>query len=286
MEVIMKKVAVVQDLSSFGKCSLTAAIPVLSVMGVQACPLPTAILTAQTGYPSFFCEDFTSKMKYFIEEWSKLNVTYDGIFTGFVTGEEQINNIFHFLDEFHTKETILLVDPVMGDIGEVYKLFTDELLVLMRELVKRADVITPNVTECCLLTGLSYEKLHSYSNEKDYMKAVEEAGNILQQETGAQVIITGMNPPSADSDKQFIGNMYLDGNRTFYSAMQYNGKSYSGTGDLFSSVIMGSMMRGEKLAKSVQLAEAFLTAAINDSSLAQIPEEEGVNFEKYLRMLL
>ena len=86
----MKKVAVIQDLSSFGKCSLTAAIPVLSVMGVQACPLPTAVLTAQTGYPSFYCEDFTSKMNYFIEEWSKLNVTFDGIYTGFVTGEEQI----------------------------------------------------------------------------------------------------------------------------------------------------------------------------------------------------
>ena len=95
----MKKVAVIQDLSSFGKCSLTAAIPVLSVMGVQACPLPTAILSAQTGYPSFYYEDFTSKMNYFTEEWSKLNVTFDGIYTGFVTGEEQINNIFQFLDQ-------------------------------------------------------------------------------------------------------------------------------------------------------------------------------------------
>ena len=185
-------------------------------------------------------------MNYFTEEWSKLNVTFDGITTGFVTGEEQIYNIFQFLDKFYTRETILLVDPVMGDIGEVYKLFTDELLVLMRELVKRADVITPNVTECCLLTGSSYEKLHSYSNEKDYMKAIEEAGNILQQETGAQVIITGMNPPSADGDKHFIGNMYLDGNKTFYRAIPSNGKSYSGTGDLFAAVIMGSLMRGER----------------------------------------
>ncbi|MDR7002379.1 pyridoxamine kinase [Neobacillus niacini] len=281
----MKKVAVIQDLSSFGKCSLTAAIPVLSVMGVQACPLPTAILTAQTGYPSFFCEDFTSKMKYFIEEWSKLKVTFDGIYTGFVTGEEQIHNIFLFLEKFHSNETILLVDPVMGDLGEVYKLFTDELLVLMRELVKRADVITPNVTECCLLSGKSYEKLHRYSNETDYLKAVEEAGDILQQETGAQVIITGINPPSADSDKQYIGNMYLDGSNTFYRAKEYNGKSYSGTGDLFASVIMGSMMRGESLEKSVQLAEAFLTAAIQDSSKEQVPSVEGVNFEKYLKML-
>ena len=282
----MKKVAVIQDLSSFGKCSLTAVIPVLSVMGVQACPLPTAILSAQTGFPSFFCEDFTSKMLYFEEEWSKLQVTFDGFYTGFVTGQEQIDNIFRFLDKFHTKENILLVDPVMGDVGEAYKLFTEELLVRMRELVKCADVITPNVTECCLLTGLSYEKLHSYSNERDFIKALEEAGKALQQETKAKVIITGVNPPSEDTDKQFIGNMYLDWNKTIYGAMPYNGKSYSGTGDLFASVIMGSMMRGENLEKAVQLAEAFLTAAIKDTTLEQIPKEEGVNFEKFLRMLL
>ena len=282
----MKKVAVIQDLSSFGKCSLTAAIPVLSVMGVQACPLPTAILSAQTGFPSFFCEDFTSKMQYFEEEWSKLHVTFDGIYTGFVTGREQIDNIFRFLDKFQTKDTSVLVDPVMGDNGEAYRLFTEELLVRMRELVKCADVITPNVTECCLLTGLSYVKLHSYTDENDFIKALEEAGMTLQQETDAKVIITGVNPPTADSDKKFIGNMYLDGNKTFYGAMPYNGKSYSGTGDLFASVIMGGMMRGEGLDKSVQLAEEFLTAAINDTSLGQTPKEEGINFEKYLRMLL
>ena len=282
----MKKVAVIQDLSSFGRCSLTAAIPVLSVMGVQACPLPTAILSAQTGYPSFYCEDFTDKMHFFVEEWSKMDVTFDGIYTGFVTGREQINNIFRFLDTFQTKETRLLVDPVMGDMGQAYKLFTDELLLRMRELVKCANVITPNVTECCLLTGLSYDKLHSYSNEKDFIQAIEEAGKILQQETGAQVIITGVNPPTTHTDEQFIGNMYLDGRSTFYGAMPYNGKSYSGTGDLFASIIMGGMMRGEDLRKSIQLAESFLTAAINDTSVEQTPKEAGVNFEKYLRMLL
>jgi pyridoxine kinase len=286
MEVVMKKVAVIQDLSSFGKCSLTAAIPVLSVMGVQACPLPTAILSAQTGYPSYYIEDFTSKMNHFTEEWSKLNVSFDGIYTGFVTGEEQINNIFHFLDQFYTKETVLLVDPVMGDTGELYKMFTDELLDLMRELVKQANVITPNITECCLLTGLSYEKLHSYHNEKDFLQAVEEAGKQLQQKSGAAVIITGINPPAANADMQLIGNMYLDGSKTFYNAMQYNGKSYSGTGDLFASVIMGGLMRGENLEKSVGLAVAFLKESIHDATMENIPTVEGVNFEKYLRMLL
>lgn len=282
----MKKVAVIQDLSSFGRCSLTAAIPVLSVMGMQACPLPTAILSAQTGYSSFFCEDFTDKMQYFEDEWNKMNVTFDGIYTGFVTGQKQINNIFHFIDTFQKKETRLLVDPVMGDMGMAYKFFTDELLGRMRELVKCANVITPNVTECCLLTGLPYDKLHSYSNEKDFIQAIEEAGMILQQETGAKVIITGVNPPANHSNEPLIGNMYLDGSRTYYDAIPYIGKSYSGTGDLFASVIMGGMMRGEDLRKSVQLAESFLTAAIKDTFLEQTPEEAGVNFEKYLKMLL
>lgn len=281
----MKKVAVIQDLSSFGRCSLTAAIPVLSVMGTQVIPLPTAILSAQTGYSSFFCEDFTDKMHYFEEEWSKMDVTFDGIYTGFVTGQKQIKNIFHFLDKFKTKETRLLVDPVMGDMGTAYKFFTDELLEQMRELVNCANVITPNVTECCLLTGLSYDKLHSYSNKKDFIQAIEEAGMTLQQETGAQVIITGVNPP-INLNEKLIGNMYLDGSNTFYDAIPHNGKSYSGTGDLFASVIMGGMMRGEDLRKSVQLAESFLTVAINDTSMEQTPKEAGVNFEKYLRMLL
>ncbi|GAB3807407.1 pyridoxamine kinase [Virgibacillus kimchii] len=282
----MKKVAVLQDLSSFGKCSLTAALPVLSVMGVQASPLPTAILSAQTEFPSYFYEDLTSKMKHFTEEWTKLGVTFDGIFTGFVTGGEQINNIFHFLDRFHGKETTLLVDPVMGDDGEVYDNFDEDLLAGMKELVKHAAVITPNVTEACLLSGMSYEKLHSYSNEQDYMKALEEVGKHLQQETDARVIMTGVIPPTTDADKLYIGNMYVDGSESFYQAMEYNGKSYSGTGDLFASVIIGSMMRGEDMKKSVELAVAFLTEAIHDSVSEGVPEIEGVHFEKYLRMLI
>lgn len=282
----IKKVAVIQDMSSFGKCSLTAAIPVLSVMGVQAVPLPTAILTAQTGYPSFYCEDLTSKMDYFVEEWRKLGATFDGIHTGFVTGKEQIDKIFQFLQVFHSSETKLLVDPVMGDSGEVYKMFTGELLDRMKDLVKCADIVTPNITECCLLTGVSYEKLQSYRNDLDYIKVLEEAGHQLQHVTGANVIITGLNPPTADANKRYIGNMYVDANHSYYRIRDYNGESYSGTGDLFASVIMGGMMRGQDLVESMKLAEAFLAAAIEATSKEQVPREAGVNYEQFLRMLL
>ena len=119
-----KKIAVINDLSGFGRCSLTAAISVLSAMGVQACPLPTAILTAQTGYPSYYCDDYTDKMERYRTEWLKMNQRFDGIYTGFVASERQIQQIFRFIDTFHTPGTRLLVDPVMGDNGHTYDMYT------------------------------------------------------------------------------------------------------------------------------------------------------------------
>ncbi|HJH11186.1 MAG TPA: pyridoxamine kinase [Metalysinibacillus jejuensis] len=277
----MKKVAVIQDLSSFGKCSLTAAIPVLSVMGVQPNPLPTAVLSAQTDYPSFFYEDLTTKMPYFTEEWQKMNVTFDGIYTGFVTGREQIDNIFAFLQTFAQPNTFLLVDPVMGDRGEAYKLFTEDMLARMRALVAQASVITPNVTECCLLTGLSYEKLYRYKGS-DFMQALTEVGQQLQQTTEADVIITGVTPPT----EQTIGNLYINANHTLCRMVPFNGKNYSGTGDLFASVIVGGVMRGMTVDAAIQLAETFLIQAITATTQAQTKEVEGVQFERYLHLLL
>ncbi|MGN7385726.1 pyridoxamine kinase [Sporosarcina sp. SAFN-015] len=281
----MRKVAVIQDMSSFGKCSLTAAIPVLSVMGVQAVPLPTAILTSQTEYPSYYCEDLTSKMHHFIDEWSKLGAAFDGIHTGFVTGKEQIENIFSFLDTFYKEETTLLVDPVMGDRGEMYEALSGELIDYMKELARRADIITPNVTECCLLTGVPFEKLQSYRANEDYLSAIEEAGRQLQSMTGAKVIVTGLNPPAISETRQ-VGNMYIDDFRTFHSLQEYNGMSYSGTGDLFASVIMGGMMRGQDVAETMELAEKFLSSAIEATVKERIISQDGVNFETFLGMLL
>ena len=110
-----KKVAVINDLSGLGRCSLTAAISVLSAMGIQTCPLPTAILSSQTEYPSYYCYDFTDKMDYFRQEWKKLGTCFSGIYTGYIASVPQIEEIFHFLDTFQTPDTFLLVDPVMGD---------------------------------------------------------------------------------------------------------------------------------------------------------------------------
>ena len=148
---MMKKIAVINDLSGLGKCSLTAAIPVISVMGVQACPFPTAVLSNQTGYETYFCEDFTEHMAPYMEEWKKRGFVPDGIYTGFLSDEKQADKILKFIDTFAGEDTLILTDPVMGDDGAVYPIYTEELCSRFRELARRSYVITPNLTEALLL---------------------------------------------------------------------------------------------------------------------------------------
>ncbi len=128
----MKKIAVLQDLSGLGRCSLTAALPVISAMGVQACPLPTAILSNQTGYSSYYCDDYTDKIQYFSREWKKISVELDGIYTGFLSGEHQAEQILKFVNDFRMDFTKVIVDPVMGDGGKKYAFFTQHLLEQMK----------------------------------------------------------------------------------------------------------------------------------------------------------
>lgn len=274
----MKKVAVIQDLSAFGKCSLTAAIPVLSVMGVQACPLPTAVLSAQTAYDNYFCQDLTDEMPAFTTHWQQLGETFDGIQTGFVTGEAQVAHIRQFLEVFQQPETTVLIDPVLGDDGEQYKMFSPKLLDQMKALVQHATIVTPNITECCLLTGIDYHHILKYREEESFLAAVTEAAQALQAQTNAKVIVTGVQ-----ANPYEIGNVVIDGAQGVYMKQPFDGKSYSGTGDLFAAVVMGGMMRGDMLKDSIERAQQFLSAAIAQTTT---DPKAGIYFEANLRMLM
>ena len=281
-----KKIAVINDLSGFGKCSLTAAIPVISVMGVQACPLPTAVLSAQTGYPSYFCDDFTDKMENIRNEWEKMNVSFDGIYTGYVADEKQILNIFHFLDTFQKEETFLLTDPVMGDNGAVYSMYNERLLELMKKLVCRADVITPNLTELCLLAGGDYKSLCHLEDAKEMFVQIEEMAKFLVKKGPSQVLVTGIPFVDSLSGIRKVGNLAVDEKGTYLSAFPYGGESYSGTGDLFASVIAAGLADGRGVKESMDLAGAFIERSIQDSAKMKIPGNDGVEFEKHLGMLM
>ena len=279
-----KKIAVINDLSGFGRCSLTAAISVISVMGVQPCPLPTAVLSAQTGYPSYYCDDYTDKMQHFRREWEKMDARFDGIYTGFVASERQIENIFEFLDTFRNKKTFLLVDPVMGDNGNVYTMFTERLCSLMKELAFQADV--PNLTELCLLTDTDFRMIREMTDEKHLLVAVEQMAANLMRRGPKNVVVTGIHFRDAEDGIEKMGNLAVNAGKSSFSAFPYIGGSYSGTGDLFASVVAAGLARGDEISKSIELAGAFIERAITDSVREGIPRNDGVDYEQYLGMLL
>lgn len=278
-----KKIAVINDLSGFGKCSLTAAIPVISVMGVQPCPLPTAVLSAQTGYPSYYLDDYTDKMEYIRSEWEKLGAHFDGIYTGFVASEAQIDRIFEFLETFRREDTFLLVDPVMGDDGVKYDMFTDGLLEKMKALACQADVVTPNLTELCLLTEADYETVCGLPGELK-IEVLHQMADSLLQKGAKHILVTGIH--LVENGEAKIGNLIIDQEQCELIAFPYIGGSYSGTGDLFASIIAGGVVRGDSLRDLCMLAGRFIEAAMRDSAVDQVEEVAGTEFEQHLGMLL
>ena len=279
----MKKIAVINDLSGFGKCSLTAAIPVISVMGVQPCPLPTAILSAQTGYPSYFLEDFTDKMEAIRLEWEKLGAEFDGIYTGFVASEEQIEHIFQFIETFRREKTFLLVDPVMGDDGNKYDMFTEGLLRKMKKLVFMADVITPNLTEFCLLADVEYGEVCRLSGDK-LMQTLRQMVDRILPSGPDTVVVTGIHFTDEGGEK--IGNLILTEKDSQMIAFPYIGQSFSGTGDLFASILAGGMARGDHIEDLCELAGRFTWRAMEDSVKNGTENISGTEFERHLGMLL
>lgn len=282
----MKKIALINDLSGFGKCSLTAALPVISVMGIQACPLPTAVLTAQTGFDEYYCDDFTDRMDLFTEQWKKMDVSFDGIYSGYLEGAQQIEKVIRFLDTFQTQDNIYLADPVMGDHGKPYTMHSRQLVEGMKELVKRADAITPNLTELCMLTDTDYEEMIGHCMEEDYVNQVKRlCENLLRASERLRcVVVTGIIRKV--NGKEYIGNLAVSAQESHYIENLYTGMGFSGTGDLFASVICGSLVKGLSIRKAMEKATYFLQEAIEEASAAGIPSVHGVYYEKYLSRLL
>ena len=293
------KVAVLNDLAGFGRCSLTAAISVLSAMGVQPCPLPTAVLSAQTGFESYFFQDLTEQMGMITEEWKKSGAQFDGIVTGFMSDHRQIGEVNHFLDLFHKEGTFLLVDPVLGDNGKRFSVFDGLFQKEMKQLVKRADIVTPNVTELCLLTDYDYDKIQNISETGDrealFLEVSKAAGRLLDSGV-SEVIVTGVLFEEQDAKECTVGketgtggrkvaNLTVTREKTTAGISSFIGASYSGTGDLFASVIAGGKARGDRTEDSVRLAGEMIEKAVRESAALGISGKEGAEYEKYLWML-
>ena len=274
------RVAAVHDMSGLGRCSLTVALPVLSAMGAQCCPLPTAVLSAHTAFPASHLAtflDLTDEMERMLLHWRKLHVSFDAIYSGFLGSERQIGILHRLLSEFRRKETLVLVDPVMGDHGKVYRTYTPEMCRLMGELAAGADLITPNLTEAAILLG------EDYSSVPTGQAGMERWLTRLSLEGRRSVVITGVSfahgPGGAGCFDRGSGKI------RFAMARQEHGE-FSGTGDLFASVLLGASLRGETLADATARAVDFIQKCVSRTLAAGTPVLDGVQFEPLLKELV
>lgn len=282
------RLAMINDIAGFGRCSTTVSLPVISVMKVQVCPVPTSVLSNHLGFPLCHFDDYTSHMRDYIKVWNELGLTFDGLYCGFLGNEEQIDIVREFVEMF--RPPLFLLDPVMGDHGRAYSSITKTHVQKMKELLPLADIITPNITEACLLTGTPWKDGEWTMQELSGL--CERLADICQQESvssgeasvgtvsSASIVITGIR--QGDSLVNFLWD---DGVYTTVST-PIAGASRPGTGDIFASILAADAVRGETLLSSVQKAANFVGLCITGSEKAGTPVQEGVVFEKYLAALL
>ena len=276
---MIKKAAVINDLSGFGKCSLTATIAVLSVMGVQPCPMPTAVLTNQTGYKNHYCIDLTDELCHYKEMWSLNNESFDGIYSGYIADKRQVDIIFDFINTFRKSNTVVLVDPVMGDNGRLYSAFSNETCKKVCSLARSADIITPNLTELCILTDTDFEKLNSHCESDDFLNRISDVAKGAFSHSEQKIVVTGIKKGNC-----LYNGVFTKQDCDFVKA-ECHGGSFSGTGDIFASIVFASVVNGESLVSGVRKAVSFIEKATADTAKEPYDRNDGINFEKFLYQL-
>lgn len=272
-----KRVLAIHDMCSFGRCSLTAALPVISSMGIQVCPFPTALFSNNLTYGTFTFTDFTPHMQEFMDKWQELGYTYDAIYSGFLADGGQTAIVAEAAARFGTTDTLIVVDPAMADDGALYPVFSTAFVGEMRKLIGKATVITPNYTEACLLLD------RPYSADVLTTKEVTDVCRQLTQLGPRQVVITSV--PGANDE---IRNISYDSlSASFNEEKTYRIPfSTCGTGDIFTSVLTGALLRGKTLHDAVKTATTFLSHAISYTYKAKSDYREGVQVEPCLKELV
>ena len=271
------RVAAIHDMSGFGRCSLTVAIPILSAMGIQCCPLPTAFLSTHTGgFEGFTFLDMTDELPKVAAHWKSLGLGFQAVYSGFLGSERQIAIVEDFLREFRDPDTVAVIDPVMGDHGAVYQTYTPAMCAGMARLAELADVITPNLTEAALLLDIPYGELPV--GEAGCREIVER----LSLDGRRSVVLTG-----ASTAPELTGAMCFDARTGRTEAVQTRRvpQEFHGTGDVFASVLTGALVQGATLPDAARQAVDFVRACAERTARAGIPMREGVEFEPLLGLL-
>lgn len=265
-----KKIAVINDMCGFGRCSIAAALPIISAMKIQCCPMPTSIFSNHTGYDSFYCTDFTDHMQAYMDEWKKLDLRFDGILTGFLGSSQQLDIVARFLDMFRDKNTVTVIDPVMGDYGKLYSTYSPILASGLKKLVPYADILTPNLTEACILTDTQYR---TEMNEGELLEICKKLTSLGPE----KIVISGL-----DGGNDIVNLVYESGEKPVKIREHKVGECRSGTGDVFSSIIAADAVNGADFPESVRHASSFIAKVLRRTLELELPKEDGICFEEFL----
>lgn len=270
----MKRIASIQDFSCIGSCSQTIALPVLSAMGVECAALPTALLSAHTAFDGFVSLDLTPQLPAIMAHWRAMHLRFDAVYTGYLASAEQVGLVGALLDGMDERPALTLIDPVMGDNGALYAGFSDSFPQTMRALCGRADVLTPNVTEACLLTGTAYSPVQDAAQTRRLLERLLELGCRAAVLTGLRV----------DGDMA-VAALQRDGTGTLVRT-SYIPEVFHGTGDLFASTCAGALVQGAPLERAVRLAADYVALTLRRTVQAPDRRWYGVNFQETLPELM
>lgn len=274
--IMLKRVAAIHDISCFGKCSLTVALPLISSAGIECAVIPTAVLSTHTGgFFGYTFRDLTEDILPIANHWKKENLEFDAVYTGYLGSVEQVDVVCRAIDTFKSDKTLLIVDPVMADHGRLYGGFSDNFPKEMVRLCKKADIITPNITEAAFMTDMPYcEAPHT----KEY---IENLIKSLQKITDAKIVLTGVC-----FDTNEIGVACFDGKSTEYVFTPRVNAAYHGTGDIFSSTLTSALLKGNSLKNSALIAAKFTSQCIKNTKENHPEMQYSVNFEPEIPYLL
>ncbi len=272
----MKRIITLQDITCVGKCALTVALPVISAMGIEACPLPTALLSNHTAFKSFKVFDLHKNMQEIIPELKHQGFNFDGIYSAYLGSKEQIDTVCDFIDDMKNDNTLVLVDPVMGDNGKLYSGFDSDFPKKMKQLCKKADIIVPNVTEASFLLGKNGNLFYTSHN-----------GLMLHMERlcalGPKIcVLTGV-----EIDGKHGSAIYDKTTGDFYCLLKKKiDRTFHGTGDLFASVLFSALIKGFDNKKALKLAVEFTYSAMEATVNNKDASWYGVDFETVLPDLI
>lgn len=270
----LQRVAAIHDISGFGKCSMTVVLPILSAAGIEVVCMPTAVLSTHTGgFEGFTYRDLTEDLPAITEHWKSLDLHFSSIYSGFLGSPEQVDIVSNFIDTFNSDNTLVYVDPVMADEGELYSVFDDHMVDKMRELCEKADLLLPNITEACFLLKQPYQH-GPYT--RDY---IEKLVRGLSDMGPKKVVLTGVY-----FDNEKLGAACYDRaeDKVEYAFSEKVPGQFHGTGDIFGSFCLAALLNGKSLLDSTQFAVGLTTDCILRTVARETNRREGVDFEGVL----